>query len=247
MFKYLSNKFKSNKNLPEKKEIPEIPESLESKQIKHLTNLLLEQQEEINKLLHKVRSLENDMEYKANIIEVETIKKSINIDIKIKQFRDEFYADCIDQELTKSEWYFYHKCNCAKDCGNEKMCKQTQRCILFNEAGMLEQIDAIASNIIIYANKYMIELLKRCRDDLLYPNPNAQYHNASCYISVPIDLLSEKRHGDHNNGRIGYSNDYERQEIDKNIIKMRDIIVPAKREKIIKIIIKLIDNIVTLF
>jgi hypothetical protein len=229
MFQYLSNIIKTEtKN----------QESQESQQIRHLTNLVLQQQEEINKLIHKISTLETE---KANRIEVECIQETINFDVKINQFRNEFYANCIDQGLTKSEWFV--KCSCAKSCGLGEMCENTHIRRLGIEGEMIELIEKAANKIMIYANKQMITMLKRYRDDLVRPNPNAPYHRAS--VVLQIDELSEKRYGEF----WGHEpiNECDRLERDKNIIKMRDTIVPAKREKIIKLIVQFIDNILSLF
>lgn len=224
MFTFLSNIIKTEtKN-------QEIPESQESQQIRHLTNLVLQQQEEINKLIHKISTLETE---------------TINVDVKINQFKNEFYANCIEQGLTKSEWFVYHKCSCAKSCGLGEMCENTHTRRLGIEAEMIELIEKAANFIMIYANKHMITMLKRYKDDLVRTNPNAPYHRAS--VVLQIDELSEKRYGEFGVVLQEPINECDRPERDKYIIKMRDTIVPAKREKIIKLIVQFIDNILSLF
>lgn len=219
MFKTALNMFKSNSNTA-------AVETPEMQQIKLLSNLILQQQTEIKQLVERVLDLETN----------------VYIDVKLNQLKNEFYANCVEQGLTKSAWN-YHKCRCVKMCESDEMCKEVQRSIKYQELELLEIIETVANKIMIYANKHMRLMLQKYKDELVNPNN-------STLSMFRIDAISEKPFSENNHMHpIGYDNrnDHERMLFCNCVQKMKDTIVPAKQEKIIKLMVQFIDNILTLF
>jgi hypothetical protein len=248
MLNRLSNMFKSNDVSP--------PETQEMQQIKLLNNLILQQQSEIKQLMNRLLELETDIEYRPCMNEVDgllllqqmqldKIQKSVEFDVKLNQFKDEFYANCVEQGLTKSAWS-YHKCWCVKMCESAKTCNEDQRSIKYRELALLETIETVANKIMIYANKHMKLILQRYKDDLLGPGSN------STQSMFRIDVIIEKRlseHGQHPYYCEDYfrRNEHERLLFGNAVQKMKETVVPTKQEKIIKLMVQFIDNILTLF
>lgn len=246
MFKSVLNMFKSNStNVP--------PETPEMQQIKLMNNLILQQQSEIKQLAYRVLMLETDIEYRPCMNEVDgllllqqmqidKIQKSVEFDVKLNQFKNEFYANCVEQGLTKSAWN-YHKCRCVKLCESDETCKQVQLTIKYRELELLEIIETVANKIVIYANKHMRLRLQTYKDELGKLN----HGTLSMFC---IDVISEKPYSENNHMHpIGYDNrnEQERMLFGNCVQKMKDTIVPAKQEKIIKLMVQFIDNILTLF
>ena len=251
MLKRISNMFKSNStNVP--------PETPEMQQIKLLNNVILQQQSEMKQLMDKVLELETDIEYRPCMNEVDgllllqqmqidKIQKSVEFDVKLNQFKNEFYANCVEQGLTKSAWSFY-KCRCVKLCESDETCKEVQRSIKYRELELLELIETVANKIMTYANKHMRLMLQKYKDELVNPN-------SSTLSMFRIYEISEKLYSEYNNMHPHYEylkdylnrNDHERMLFGNCVQKMKDTIVPAKQEKIIKLIVQFIDNILTLF
>lgn len=250
MLNRLSNIFKSNSNPQETQEM---------QQIKLLSNLILQQQSEMKQLMDRVLELETDMEYRPCMNEVDgllllqqmqldKIQKSVEFDVKLNQFKNEFYANCVEQGLTKSAWSYY-KCRCVKLCESDETCKEAQRSIKHQELALLELIETVANKIMTYANKHLRMVLQMYKDELVNPN------FSSTQSSFRIDVISEKRLSECNHMHPHYEylkdylnrNDHERMLFGNCVQKMKDTIVPAKQEKIIKLIVQLIDNILTLF
>lgn len=250
MLNRLSNIFKSNPNHQETLETPEM------QQIKLLSNLILQQQSEMKQLMDRVLELETDMEYRPCMNEVDgllllqqmqidKIQKSVEFDVKLNQFKNEFYANCVEQGLTKSAWSYY-KCRCVKLCESDETCKEAQRSIKHQELALLELIETVANKIMTYANKHLRMVLQKYRDDLA-----VEPYFSGTLSMFRIDVISEKRlseHGQHPYYNNEFDrNDHERMLFGNCVQKMKDTIVPAKQEKIIKLIVQLIDNILTLF
>jgi len=251
MFNYFKTNSNANSNnVPS--ETQEIPE------IELLRNLILQQQSEIKQLMNRVSELETDIEYRPCMNEVDgllllqqmqldTIQKSVEFDVKLNQFKNEFYANCVEQGLTKSGWS-YHKCRCVKMCESDETCKQVQLDIKHRELGLLETIETIANKIMIYANKHMRLMLQKYKDDLFNLN-------TSTLSMFRIDEISEKRFSEYNHMHPYYEylkdflnrNDHERMLFGNAVQKMKDTVVPTKQEKIIKLMVQFIDNIFTLF
>jgi len=251
MFNTALNMFKSNSN--------NVPvETPETQQIKLLNNLILQQQSEIKQLLDRVLDLEKDIEYRPCMNEVDgllllqqmqldKIQKSVEFDVKLNQFKDEFYANCVEQGLTKSAWS-YHKCGCVKMCESDETCKEVERFFKYQELELLEIIETVANKIMIYANKHMRLILQRYKDDLLGPGSNSSQSKSMFRIDRIIEKhLSE--HGQHQYYREDYfrRNDHERMLFCNAVQKMKETVVPTKQEKIIKLMVQFIDNILTLF
>lgn len=247
MFKSVLNIFKS-----------ETPETPEMQQIKLLNNIILQQQSEMKQLMYRVLVLETDIEYRPCMnevdgllhlqqIQINKIQKSVEFDVKLNQFKNEFYSNCVDQGLTKSGWT-YHKCRCAKLCPSAETCEMVQLYIKHLDLELLEQIETIANKIVLYANKHMTSILQRYKDDLLKTNFRS---SQTWQTTFRIDLISEKLLSESNQTNPYY---YECTRNDPNegtrlyncVQKMKDTIVPAKEEKIIKLIVQFIDNILTL-
>lgn len=238
MFKCVLNMFKSNANVPQ-----------ESRQ---MSAIILEQQVQIKTLLEKVRVLELDIEERPCMneiysllhlqqIQLNQIKNSVNIDVKLNQYKNEFYENCINQGLSKSEWNWHITCLCAKNCESVNTCQQCQLSIKCLEAEYLELIEQIANKIMLHANKHMKMRLQMYKDDLV---------RNSSQSAFPIDRLSEKHLSEHNPMMNQWysivKNENERIACGNSTEKMKSV-VPIKREKIIKLIIQLIDNILTLY
>jgi hypothetical protein len=244
------NYFKSNANANANNVPSETPE------IVLLRNLILQQQSEIKQLMNRVSELETDIEYRPCMNEVDgllllqqmqldTIQKSVEFDVKLNQFKNEFYANCVEQGLTKSGWS-YHKCMCVKMCESDETCKEVQHSIKNEELGLLETIETIANKIMIYANKHMRLMLQKYKDDLFNLN-------SSTLSMFRINLIIEKQLSEYNHMHPYYRNDYfnrndhERMLFGNAVQKMKDTVVPTKQEKIIKLMVQFIDNIFTLF
>ena len=236
--------FKSNSN-----NVPS--ETPEMQQIKLLSNLVLQQQSEIKQLVDIVIDLETDIKCRPCMYEVNglLLLQQMQLDKfqKSDQFKNEFYANCVEQGLTKSAWS-YNKCRCVKMCESDETCKEVQRSIKYRGLGLLEIIETVANKIMIYANKHMRLMLQKYKDDL----GNLDHGTLSMFR---IYEISEKLYSEYNNMHPHYGylkdyldrNDHERMLFGNAVQKMKDIIVPAKQEKIIKLIVQFIDNILTLF
>ena len=251
MFKTALNMFKSNSN--------NVPvETPEMQQIKLLSNLILQQQSEIKQLVDRVLDLETEIEYRPCMNEVDgllllqqmqldKLQKSVEFDVKLNQFKNEFYANCVEQGLTKSAWS-YRKCMCVKMCESDETCKEVHHHIKYKELEFLEIIETIANKIMIYANKHMRLMLQKYKDELVDPNFR------SSQSIFRIDEIIEKRLSEHGNQPY-YEylkdylnrNDHERMLFGNAVQKMKDTVVPTKQEKIIKLMVQFIDNILTLF
>lgn len=194
MLKFIANMFKSNQT-------PEM-------QVNPLINLILHQQAEINKLINKMNDIEK---------EVNKYRNSIEIDVKINEFKNKFYESCIGYGLTKSEWYICHNSS---------------------ETELMEQMELISNKILIYANSHLKKMLQRYKDELTHPDFN------SSQSIFPIDKLSEK-HFSEFNGHPQVT-ESERIIRDNHIITMRGI-VAFKKEKLIQTMVEFIDNILSLF
>jgi hypothetical protein len=250
MFKTALNMFKSNSN--------NAPvETPEMQQIKLLSNLILQQQSEIKQLVDRVLDLETEIEYRPCMNEVDgllllqqmqldKLQKSVEFDVKLNQFKNEFYANCAEQGLTKSAWS-YRKCMCVKMCESDETCKEVQRHMFYRELELLELIETIANKIMIYANKHMRLMLQKYKDEFVNLNSNT----LSMFRIYEIIEKPLSEHGNH--PYYNYYKDYFNRNHDQHtrfgnaVQKMKDTVVPEKEEKIIKLMVQFIDNILTLF